>query len=199
MPFVMNFQKFSKIGYAVLLGGIALIGGLLIISTFPISGNFQVKIVLSGSMEPAIKTGSIIVIKPADNYEMGDVITFGKDTRDKVPTTHRIIEMHAIEGEMRFITQGDANEDRDSGEVREDEIIGKVLFSVPYLGFLLDMARKPIGLIVLIGVPAVVIVGDELLKIWREVRKLRNKKNNKEEDISIDTNNESRTKSRTLK
>src|SRR3989338_8215020 len=56
----------------------------------PIKGNIEIKIVKSGSMEPAIKTGSIVVIKPASLYGVGDVITFGEDSRTTYPTTHRI-------------------------------------------------------------------------------------------------------------
>ena len=87
----MNKEKFSKIGYGLLIGFIAVIGGLLIVSILPISGNYEIKIVMSGSMEPAIKTGSIVIVKPADFYEIGDSITFGGDTRVIMPTTHRII------------------------------------------------------------------------------------------------------------
>ena len=65
---------------------------LLVISILPIPGNIETKIVLSGSMEPEIRTGSVVVIKKIDTYEIGDIVTFGEDTKENVPTTHRIIE-----------------------------------------------------------------------------------------------------------
>ena len=145
-------------------------------STLPIKGNYEIKIVLSGSMEPAIKVGSIVIIKPADTYEIGDIITFGKDDRDNVPTTHRIVEMRVIEGELRFMTKGDANDDSDFREVTENQIIGKVLLDIPWLGFLLDTAKKPLGFAILIGIPALAIVADEVKKIWKEVKKIKGKK-----------------------
>lgn len=169
-------KRFSKIGYYILVSGIAILGALLIFSMLPIPGNYQIKIVLSGSMEPAIKTGSIVVVKPAKVYEIGDTVTFGEDTREKVPTTHRIVEMHVVSGESRYITRGDANGGNDGKEITEDEIIGKVLFSIPYLGFILDIARKPIGFAFLIGIPALAIISEEFMKIWREMKKMRNKK-----------------------
>jgi len=171
-------KKFSKIGYYILVSGIVIIGGLLIISMLPIPGNFQIKIVLSGSMEPSIKTGSIVVVKSSGKYEIGDIIMYGEDTKDKVPTTHRIVEMRIVEGEYRFITKGDANDSIDSGEREGSDITGKILFSVPYVGFILDMVKKPLGFAFLIGVPAAAIIGDELWKIWKEVRRMRKKNNN---------------------
>ena len=169
-------KKLSKIGYGLLIAFLVLIGGLLIFSMFPIEGNFQIKIVLSGSMEPDIKVGSVVIVKPVDRYEIGDVVTFGKDDRANVPTTHRIIDVRIVEGETRFVTKGDANDDRDGRELTEKDINGKVLFDIPYLGFILDMAKKPLGFAVLIGIPAVVIISDEFRKIWKEARRIRDKK-----------------------
>lgn len=162
--------------YYSFIGAIVLLGILLISTLVSIPGNFEVKIVQSGSMEPAIKTGSIVIVKPVELYKIGDIITFGKDTRDQIPTTHRIIEMKVVGGELRFITKGDANDDRDNREVKESEIIGKVLFDVPFVGFILDMAKKPIGFAILIGVPALAIISDEIMKIWKEAKRIRNEK-----------------------
>ena len=127
-------------------------------------------------MEPAIKTGSVVIVKPVDRYEVGDIVTFGKDDRDNIPTTHRILDVRVVAGETRFVTKGDANDDRDGRELTESSIIGKVLFDIPYLGFILDMARKPLGFAVLLGIPAVVIISDEAMKIWRETKKIRSRK-----------------------
>ena len=178
----MNIKKFSKIGYGLLIAFLVLVGGLLIFSMFPVEGNFQIKIVLSGSMEPDIKVGSVVIVKPVDRYEVGDVVTFGKDDRENVPTTHRIIDVRIVEGETRFVTKGDANDDRDGRELTEKDINGKVLFGIPYLGFILDMAKKPLGFAVLIGIPAVVIISDEFKKIWKETKKIRGRKEDEDEE-----------------
>ena len=169
-------KKFSKIGYCLVIAFLVIITGLLFFSMLPITGNFEIKTVLSGSMEPAIKVGSVVVIKPVDVYEIGDVITFGKDTKADIPTTHRIESVRVESGKYVFVTRGDANEDRDAKEVVERDIVGKVFLDIPYLGFILDMARKPIGFVVLIGIPALIIISDEFTKIYKEVKKLRKKK-----------------------
>ncbi len=177
--------------YYALIAGIIAIAVLLVASMFPIPGNYEVKIVLSGSMEPAIKTGSIVVIKPKDSYQVDDIITFGKDTKTDIPTTHRIISDRVQSGMFVYTTKGDANEDTDTKEVFESKVVGKVILSVPYVGYLLDFAKKPVGFVLLIVVPAAVVVIDEVGSIWKEIKKGRKKKDNRkgeEEGSGGDTN-----------
>lgn len=173
----LNADKIFNIATKVFYAIIIFIVLLLVVSMFPIKGNIQIKIVQSGSMEPAIKTGSIVVIKPSANYAEGDVVTFGKDTKTEVPTTHRVVATRAVDGEMLYTTKGDANEDADVREVRAGEIHGKVVANVPYLGFIIDFARKPAGFVVFIVIPALMIIYDEVVKIVREIKKMRTKKN----------------------
>src|SRR3989344_1983440 len=108
-----------KIFYRTFYVAIIAIVGLLLIALFPIKGNIQLKIVKSGSMEPSIKTGSVVIIKPSSNYAVGDVVTFGKDTKTDIPTTHRIVSSRAQDGVIMFTTKGDANEDKDANEIRQ--------------------------------------------------------------------------------
>lgn len=171
-----------KILYYAFVGAVIALGLLLVVSLVPIPGNIQVKIVQSGSMAPAIKTGALVVVKPSDRYSVGDVIMFGRDTKTEVPTTHRIIADEVRSGVFYYTTKGDANEDRDPQPTAQSAVIGKVLFSIPYLGYLLDFAKKPIGFILLIIVPAGIVVLDEAVKIWREVRKMKVSKKDEDTD-----------------
>ncbi len=169
-------KKLFEILYYLLIAGIVGIALLLVVSTFPIQGNIQVKIVLSGSMEPAIPVGSVIVIKPAKSYAVGDVVTFGKDTKTDISTTHRIVDVR-IEGEETFFkTKGDANDDPDMSELKKSAIAGKVLVAIPFLGYLIDFAKKPIGFVLLIVIPAVGVMADEIRKIWVEAKKIKMEK-----------------------
>lgn len=165
-------KRLIKVPYYLLIAGIASIGLLLLATLMPIPGNFKVKIVKSGSMEPTIKTGGIVVIRTSNSYGVGDVITFGPDTKTQVPTTHRIVK----EENGIFTTKGDANDAPDPSTIRLADIDGKVAFSVPYLGFILNFARQPLGFILLVGIPAALVIFDELMKIWREIRKMWRKK-----------------------
>ena len=174
--------KLVKIIYYILCSSIAIVAVLLIFSAFPIPGNYKVMTVLSGSMEPAIKTGSVIITKPVDNYAVGDIITFGRTT---TPTTHRIHEIKEVEGRTSYITKGDANNAPDSYPVLYRDIVGKFLFSIPYVGHAVDAAKKPVGFVLIIVIPALVVVYDEIKKIKQEITRMRNKKRDEEQDKDI--------------
>lgn len=141
---------------------------LLLSSAIPIPGGLKTFVVQSGSMEPSIKTGGVVVIKPMDTYGVGDVITFGPRSKTKPPTTHRIVEVKA---DGNFLTKGDANEDGDIRPVSRYEVIGKVLFTVPYVGYAVAAAQKPWGFTIIVVIPAAIIIWEELQKIWREMKK----------------------------
>lgn len=147
---------------------VALIVLLLLSSALPIPGGIKTFVVQSGSMEPTIKTGGVVVVKPAESYHVGDVITFGPRSKTKPPTTHRIME---VKEDGNFLTKGDANEDADMRTVSRYEVIGKVLFSLPYVGYAVAAAQKPWGFTVIVIIPAVIIIWEELQKIWIEVKK----------------------------
>src|SRR3989338_2531505 len=163
------FKIFYRTFYAIIIAIIV----LLLIALFPIKNNYQIKIVQSGSMEPDIKIGSVVIIKPSANYAVGDVVTFGKDTKKDIPTTHRIVSSRAQDGVIMFTTKGDANENNDTNEIRQSEVAGKVLFDVPFFGYIIDLARKPLGFAVLIILPALIVIWEEGMKIFREVKKMR--------------------------
>lgn len=182
----INFLKIGKGIYYFILGCIALVAVLLVISVFPITGNFKIMVVQSGSMEPAIHTGSIVLVKPAGDYKIGDVITFGPNTKEKAPTTHRIADMKVDGGQPKYITRGDANNANDSGEVDKKEVIGKVLFSVPYAGYAIDFAKKPWGFMLIIVIPAVIIIYDEVRNIWSEAKNLLNEKKAKKIKVNAE-------------
>lgn len=160
-----------KIIYYIFIAFIGVVAFLLVISAFPITGNYKLMIVQSESMTPSIKMGSIIVIKPTDNYKVGDVISFSEISRAKSPITHRIYDIKITEGIVSYITKGDANNAPDQREVLEREIIGKVLLSIPYIGYAVDFAKKPLGFALIIIVPAAIIIFDEVKKILKEIKK----------------------------
>jgi len=165
-----------KILYGLFITLLVGVGALLLVSLLPITGNVELKIVKSGSMEPTIPTGSIVLVMPSQTYKAGDIITFGKDTKSEIPTTHRIVSVREnVQGDF-YTTRGDANEEQDPREIAAKEIIGKVLFHVPYAGYILDFARQPLGFALLIGVPAAMIVLDESVNIYREVVNLRRRR-----------------------
>lgn len=169
---------FYTIFIAVMLG----IAGLLLGSMLPIPGNIEIKIVKSGSMEPNIPTGSVVIVKPSYAYHTGDIITFGKDTQRDIPTTHRVIAVAGEGAGTTYTTKGDANEEQDGTQTPARDIIGKVVFALPYMGFVLDFARQPLGFALLIGVPAGLVILEELMTIFKEVGKSIQKRRRRNKD-----------------
>lgn len=122
---------------------------------------FRVYAVLSGSMEPAYPTGSLIYTRKVDPFALkaGDVITFRLD--EDTAATHRVVEV-VPDGEdpdgIRFRTKGDANETEDGSLVRGEDVVGTPVFTVPYLGYAANYIRKPPGIYVAISVGAVLLI-----------------------------------------
>lgn len=138
--------------------------------------------VLSGSMEPAYPVGSLIYVKAVDykQLQVGDPITY-LVSQDTV-VTHRIIEVLVDEEDpntLRYFTKGDANAVADGTSVHYKNIIGKPVFSVPYLGYVSHYIQNPPGkylaisggalLILLVFLPDVFADGE------REEKKTRRK------------------------
>ncbi len=172
----------SKLFYTVFVLLLLGVAGLFLASLLPIPGNVQIKIVKSGSMEPAIKTGSIVIVKPQAAYAVGDIITFGEDTGAQIPTTHRVVAIGGNFSNVFYMTKGDANEEADNVQIAQSDVEGRVIATIPFAGYVLDFAKKPLGFTLMIAIPASIIILDELLRIFQEVRSLRRKRGKKEEE-----------------
>lgn len=142
---------------------------LLLLPHFSTFSQYKILLVQSGSMEPSIHTGDLIIVKPFENYSPGDVITFFNSSQQKV--THRITKIQNQNHEEQFLTKGDANNSEDVGSVHKKQILGKVTIKLPYLGYLVTFSKTIPGLIILIIIPSVIIVYDELLKIRKHFLK----------------------------
>lgn len=153
------------------LGTIALlvVAAVFISQAFPgVVGADHTYVVKSGSMEPAIQTGSVVYVKsvPAEDIQEGDVITFA-DSRTGPPTTHRVIDKRGSGDSLRFITKGDANEEADVEPVYPDQIIGVVMFSIPYLGYAVEFMSTKLGWFLFVVIPVLLLIGTEIWELYR--------------------------------
>jgi signal peptidase len=123
-------------------------------------------VVQSGSMEPAIMTGDIVVVSHQEKYFVNDVVTF-YDADHKI-ITHRLVEIN-----NEYLTKGDANRSFDEAKVSSSQIIGKVILVVPRLGYLMAFIKTTKGLIILVLIPAAIYIIDELLKIMKNAKQER--------------------------
>lgn len=145
---------------------------------FPIFGN-QALIVRSGSMEPNIPVGSIVVTRPADEisgtslYKEGEVISFKRDANTIV--THRIVGIENTKRGVTYKTKGDANEEPDNWIVKETDVLGKSLLTLPEFGKFLAFAKSKYGFPLLIIFPSALVIIVETVNMIREIFK-QNKK-----------------------
>ena len=115
--------------------------------------------VLSGSMEPTYRVGSLIyVVKTNTNtLQEGDVITFKIENSTVV--THRIIEVTEDEKSSKiFYTKGDRNDIRDEVPIEVNKVIGKPIFTIPYLGYVTTFIKTKIGKILTIVIGIILIL-----------------------------------------
>lgn len=138
---------------------------------------YQLKSVLSGSMEPTFKTGSIIAItQDIDSEQLvaDDVITFKIDEQNLV--THRIVEVIKQNDTVVYVTKGDNNDAVDSAHVLPQNIVGKYTgFTVPYAGYLINATNSKLGLVLILIVPGVLLLIYALMTIWQAITYLERK------------------------
>lgn len=114
---------------------IPLVASIVIVIWFAL-GIFPIKPVsiASGSMEEELHIGDIVIIKKCNSNDVnvGDVIEYQMEGYTVI---HRIVEKRQKNGEFFFVTKGDNNNAPDNKEVRENQLIGKVIFKIRYIGY----------------------------------------------------------------
>jgi len=173
-------KKIKTIGnviYWLVIAVLVVIAVSTAFSVLKIPGGLKLLVAQSGSMEPTVKTGSVVLIKNQDTYSVGDIITFVGGGGDS--TTHRVTKTNIVSGKEVFNTKGDANQAEDRETVSIDNILGKTVFTVPYLGYLVSFTKTQKGFIFLIVVPAVIIIFSEILNIKKQILELVEKRKDK--------------------
>jgi signal peptidase len=131
--------------------------------------------IYGGSMMPAIPIGSVVAVKSveASAIKVGDIITFRTGTEADKVVTHRVVEVSNDSGVLRFRTAGDSNAKPDGSAVLAENVVGKVWFHVPFLGYLSSFVITKLGFILLIVVPGIFIISLEVRTIIAELRLMR--------------------------
>ena len=164
---------------ALLLAGARLVG-------------LQVYTVLSGSMEPNYHVGSVIYVKEVDpaTLKVGDPISFL--ISEKTVATHRIIEVLPDETDpnvIRFRTKGDNNDIEDTNPVHSNNVLGKVVGTIPLLGYVSNFVQNPPGTYIALAAMAILILAVFVPDIIGNARKLQaeEEEKQKQEESSVDT------------
>lgn len=98
--------------------------------------------VLTGSMEPDLPPGSLVVVRPvpADEIGVGSVVTYQLESGKPVFVTHRVVSQGVgDDGQPIFQTQGDANDSPDATWIRPLQVRGEAWYAVPYVGYLSEL------------------------------------------------------------
>lgn len=120
--------------------------------------------VQSGSMAPTIPVGSLIVVRSTNDYQINDIVSVRGGRNDQEVVTHRIVDI--ISGERpKYQLKGDANENPDPELVPARRVIGKLIITLPYLGYLIAFAQTPQGFIILLVVPGVILLYSEINRL----------------------------------
>lgn len=140
---------------------VLLLLSFLAAATLPRLTSLEVLTVRSGSMEPVLNTGGMVVIdRELTSPQLADVVTFRMDG-DLV--THRIHEI-LPDG---LVTKGDANRTPDVGLRSPDDVVGTVVFDLPYAGFVLAFLRQPFIFLGLLTVAGSYLLGSEVMVLYR--------------------------------
>lgn len=193
----MNKQKVKKwisnITTTILF--IVLISMVFIVISTKASGGepqvfgYQLMTVLSGSMEPGIKTGSIIAVKPGGDmtrFKEGDVITFMEE--ENMLVTHRVTEVIHSGEHVMYKTKGDNNETEDMNPVLSENVVAVYAdFTIPYVGYFVEFAKSKAGSALLMILPGIILFGYSIFSIFQTVARLEKaaKQNSLEESKPV--------------
>ena len=145
-------KVFKGINILLSIGLLLIAAGIAYIA-IPQFGN-KALIVRSGSMEPTISVGSIVVVRASNSvvsptsittfpYGIGDIIAFRSEKNSKTIITHRVIGVEPLrDGGVSYKTKGDANEEMDGWTVQQKNVLGKSYFVLPAFGKVLEFAKS---------------------------------------------------------
>ena len=182
----------GNIGFAV---GLILVAFLLfsviqskLVNGPPTIAGHQMYIVIGGSMSPSFEAGALAILKPVnpETIKVGDVVTY-KGTASDTATTHRVVDITKNDGAISFTTRGDANDVDDPSLLDSSQIVGKVVFTVPYLGKLLNFSQSKMGLVALIIIPGVILIIFEIFSMIKTVKKMKAEKMSKNPKVISNT------------
>ena len=142
---------------------------VLLAAALPLALGATSMVVRSGSMTPAIRTGDVVVVRPIAPTEaaIGDIVTFKDPDGSGRLLVHRVRAISRSGGEVAVSTQGDANTTQEHWKVAADGTIGTVVYRIPLLGFATGWINAPVGHLLLLVVPALLLAISLLARIWR--------------------------------
>lgn len=154
---------------------------------------FSMYTIISPSMTPNINVYDVVFVQNVDvsTLEVGDIISFYSTNSffGNTPITHRIVSVNKESNNYSFVTKGDANAKIDNDLALGNNVIGKVLFKIPALGRIQFFLVSKFGWIIGILIPAVLVIGYDMMKLFKLMKTKKKIEYIKNED-NIENNNE---------
>jgi len=129
---------------------------------------WSVNSIISSSMEPSLKTGSLVVSRPVnpEKIEAGDIITFRSISAGETIITHRVIDIEK-NSPIGFYTKGDANYQNDPFKVSAENLVGEICLHIPYCGYFTEFLKTTVGFFFSIVIPSILVLVMYIVSIWR--------------------------------
>jgi signal peptidase I len=114
--------------------------------------------VLSGSMSPVLERGTLVISLPVkpETIQKGDIIVFRQIPVGERPMVHRVIDIRR-NSPLQFVTKGDALANPDPLTVPALNVLGKVTYHTPLLGFIAQFLKTLPGFLLCLILPGVAI------------------------------------------
>jgi signal peptidase len=146
---------------------VGLAGGLLLAIALPLAFGARPLVVLSGSMEPTLATGDVVVVKRVSPQQahVGDVVTYRSPEGSLV--THRVRSVRRQGHRFALVTKGDANNASERWTMEADGELSRALYRVPVAGRVLAHTSSRDGKLLLVVAPLLLLGVWEIRRIWR--------------------------------
>jgi signal peptidase len=121
-------------------------------------------------MSPTLERGHLLILQSyaPEDIQVGQIIVYNADWHPDAPIVHRVIQITEVGGELHYYTQGDANAAPDPYYRTYEDIVGVVVFAIPYIGYITLFLHEPLGfatviviLFALLIIPEFLVKGDD--------------------------------------
>ena len=168
----LNIKQFlsNRLNPGIKNGGYTLLIAVMLITIsiviLPSLVGCRFEAIRSGSMSPAINTGSLVITQPVNPYsiDIGDVIAYHPPSNPDTLVVHRVAGIDNG-SPLSFRTKGDANDTFDSYLLPAESVVGQVKYNIPWIGYLVGFIQSSFGFILLLAIPGVIILYSELNKL----------------------------------
>ena len=170
-------KKIFKILSYILIGLLVIVNltilGMKLVGEEPSIFGYHIYYIASGSMEPTINTGEVIVGKEVDieDLEVEDIVTFygtNGSLKGKI-ITHRIIKVYEEDGQIYIVTKGDATGQEDD-PIPATDVISVMLFKIPLVGEIVKLISNKYGFLFIIVIPLGIILVKQVIDFVKAIK-----------------------------